>query len=211
MKECAIFAGGVIENPGFIDKGELLDSCGFIICADGGYRYAEALEIVPDLFVGDFDSYDGELPDGADIHKSVPEKDDTDTLLAVREAISAGYSKIRLYGALGARIDHTVANIQTLIFAYKNGCELRIIDETNEIYLQGVGEKSYIRREGWYFSLFAVGGRAHISSCQGVKYPIADYEMTPEFPIGVSNEITMENAVLSIDSGLVLVIRSKKL
>lgn len=209
MRECAVFAGGVIENPGFIDKKELLESCSFIICADGGYRYAEALGIIPDLFVGDFDSYSGELPGGIEVHKSVPEKDDTDTLLAVREAIEAGYSEIRLYGALGARIDHAIANIQTMIFAHSRGCELKIIDEANEMFLQGAGERSYIRRDGWYFSLFAVGGNAHISSCRGVKYPIEDYQMTPEFPIGVSNEITADKAILRVDSGLVLVIRSK--
>ncbi|MCM1529419.1 MAG: thiamine diphosphokinase [Alistipes sp.] len=211
MKECAVFAGGVIEDPGYIDKKELLDNCGFIICADGGYRYAQALEIIPDLFVGDFDSYSGELPEGISVHRSVPEKDDTDTLLAVREAIDAGFDKIRLYGALGARIDHTLANIQTMLFAHDRNCKLEIIDETNEMYLQGVGTMSYKRRDGWYFSLFAVGGIAHISSCRGVKYPIDDYEMTPCFPIGVSNEITAENAVLSVDSGIVLVVRSKRL
>lgn len=209
MRECAVFAGGVIENPGFIDKKELLESCSLIICADGGYRYAEALGIIPDLFVGDFDSYSGELPGGIEVHKSVPEKDDTDTLLAVREAIEAGYSEIRLYGALGARIDHAIANIQTMIFAHSRGCELKIIDEANEMFLQGAGERSYIRRDDWYFSLFAVGGNAHISSCRGVKYPIEDYQMTPEFPIGVSNEITADKAILRVDSGLVLVIRSK--
>lgn len=209
MRECAVFAGGVIENPEFIDKEELLNSCDYIICADGGYRYAEKLGIVPDLFVGDFDSYSGELPKGIKVHKSVPEKDDTDTLLAVREAIEAGCGKIRLYGALGARIDHTLANIQTMIFAHNRGCELKIIDETNEMSLQGAGERSYIRREGWYFSLFAVVGNAVISSCRGVKYPIENYEMTPGFPIGVSNEITAEKAVLCVESGLVLAVRSK--
>ncbi len=211
MRECAVFAGGVIENPGFIDKKELLDNCRFIICADGGYRYAKELGIVPDLFVGDFDSYSGELPSGINVHKSIPEKDDTDTLLAVREAIETGCEKIRLYGALGARIDHTFANVQTMIFAYDRGCALKIIDETNEMSLQGVGEKSYIRRDDWYFSLFAVGGNARISSCRGVKYPIEDYEMKPGFPIGVSNEITAEKAVLCVESGLVLVVRSKRL
>lgn len=211
MRECAVFAGGVIENPGFIDKKELLNSCDYIICADGGYKYARELGIVPDLFVGDFDSYSGDLPGGINIHKSIPEKDDTDTMLAVREAIEAGCDKIRLYGALGARFDHTLANIQTMIFAHDRECALRIIDETNEISLQGAGEKSYIRRDGWYFSLFSVGGIARISSCCGVKYPIDSYEMMPGFPIGVSNEITVEKAVLRVESGLVLVVRSKKM
>ncbi|MDE5764374.1 MAG: thiamine diphosphokinase [Ruminococcus sp.] len=202
-----IFAGGIIECTDFIDIDEI-KSADLIICADRGYLYAQTLGIAPDIVMGDFDSYNGEISGEFEIYRSIPEKDDTDTLLAVRTAIERGCTEIRLYGALGARFDHSFANIQTLLYARRKSCAVTIIDSDNEITVQGAGERRYPYRENWYFSIFALTDTAVIGEFSGVKYPLKNYSMTTDYPIGVSNEIISDEAVLRVDSGIILVIRS---
>lgn len=206
---CAIFAGGEIKDLSFIDVFEIRKNCNLVICADSGYNYARKLDIVPDIIVGDFDSYTENLPENVMIYRSPPEKDDTDTMLAVRTAIENGCNDICLYGALGKRFDHALANIQVLVYAYEKGCTMRIIDADNEIMVQGTGSKEYKKLDGWYFSIFSLTENALIKKYYGVKYPLYDFELEKNFPIGVSNEITENKAVLQIDSGLVLIVRSK--
>lgn len=206
MKICHIFAGG--ELGGVTRELRVLRE-GFVICADCGLRHAEKLGIEPDVVIGDFDSYSGEIPQTAEVIRTVPEKDDTDTLMALKTAIERGYRQIYLYGALGgARFDHAVANIQTMIYAREHGAELVLIGNET-VSLQGAGERIYPRsRSDGYFSVFAVTESVRIAYMRGVKYPLEDYEMKQSFPIGVSNEITDEAACLCIESGLALVIQT---
>ena len=204
MKTCRIFAGGVIDDTSHIR----VEAGDIVICADRGYEYASALGIKPDILVGDFDSYSGELPGGIEIHRSVPEKDDTDTMLAVRTALERGAEKIVLYGGTGGRIDHTIANIQTMTFEMEHGGSMIISDSRNEMMLAGAGEHIFPLRENWYFSVFAVSDEVHIDSMTGVKYPLTDYTLTRSFPLGVSNEIASESAYLEISSGTALIVRS---
>lgn len=210
MSICTIFAGGKLNGTDFMNPCEIRENSGLIICADSGLSIAEKVGIAPDLIVGDFDSYMGELPEDVEIHRSIPEKDDTDTLMAVRIAIDRGYDEIRLYGGLGARFDHSFANIQTLIFAHENGCKMTIYDADNVLTVRGAGEYEFPCKNDWYFSLFALTEKAEIGELKGVKYPLGVYEMTMGYPIGVSNEITADKAYLRINSGIVLVIESKK-
>lgn len=206
MKICHIFAGGEL---GSVEHSWFTSHKGLVICADCGLRHAEKIGLKPDILVGDFDSYVGKLPHVKEVYRSVPEKDDTDTLMAVKIAIERGYDHIFLYGALGGpRFDHAFANIQTMIYANEHGADLILVG--NElVYLQGEGKKSYPRTDGErYFSVFAITENVNIKSLSGVKYPLLDYEMKRSFPIGVSNEITEEEAQLIINSGLALVIQS---
>lgn len=210
MRSCAIFAGGPINSMSFIEPEKIISRCEFIICADSGLKAAQKVGLAPDLIVGDFDSYSGALPESTEIIECVPEKDDTDTLVAVKEAISRGFGEIYLYGGFGARADHSFANIQTLVFAYENGCKMTICAPDNELTVCGEGEHTFEKRDGWYFSMFALTETAVIGRYSGVKYPLNNYLMNICYPIGVSNEIIEESAYLRIDKGLVLVIRSRK-
>ena len=191
MKVCSIFAGGEL---GRVSKPQN----GLVICADSGYEHAVTLGVKPDIIVGDFDSYEGELPSGVEIHRTVPEKDDTDTLMAIKTAIERGCDRIYLYGALGgARFDHAFANLQTMLYAREHGAELILLGN-ERICLQGTGTAVY----------FAITETVRIRSFRGVKYPLEGYEMHPSFPIGVSNEILDEFAFLEIESGIALIIQS---
>lgn len=201
-----IFAGGVLNGSDFI----CIESDDRVICADRGIVHAQKLKIVPDLIIGDFDSYKSQLPENVEILRSVPEKDDTDTMLAVKTAISRGAKKIRIYGALGGRFDHTFANIQTLKFASENGCWAEIADEGNRIMLREKGVHQFRKMDGWYFSIFSYSEELNIKSLRGVKYPLENYLMKNSFPIGVSNEFEADSAELSIDSGTSLIIFSRE-
>ncbi len=142
MKICHIFSGGELKNLDFIK----IDSADMIVCADRGLKYVQELEITPNIIVGDFDSFTGALPDNVEILRSPPEKDDTDTMLAVKTAIANGAEHIRIYGALGGRFDHTYANVQALKYIFMQGCTAVLEDSENMITLQNCGECRYPAR-----------------------------------------------------------------
>ncbi|MBR6792489.1 MAG: thiamine diphosphokinase, partial [Ruminococcus sp.] len=121
MKTCIIIAGGDFDISS-VSAEKLKSEAELIICADRGLKYADEMGLVPDILIGDFDSYIDEVHFDGEIIRTVPEKDDTDTIMAVRLAISRGVRRIILYGALGGRFDHSIANIQTLLFASEQGC-----------------------------------------------------------------------------------------
>lgn len=208
MKTCIIIAGGDFDISS-VSAEKLKSEAELIICADRGLKYADEMGLVPDILIGDFDSYIDEVHFDGEIIRTVPEKDDTDTIMAVRLAISRGVRRIILYGALGGRFDHSIANIQTLLFASEQGCEMTIADSSDIISLQGEGTAEYPCKEGYYFSVFALSESIFIKELSGVKYPLENYTMKQSFPIGVSNEITSEKAVLAIKEGTALIVRSK--
>ena len=100
-----------------------------VIAADGGYKSALENGINPDIVLGDFDSL-GFVPDANNVIELPVEKDDTDTLAAVRIALGKGYKTIYIYGGLGGRTDHTIANIQTLSFIADNGGRGYLVSES---------------------------------------------------------------------------------
>ena len=120
-KLCAIISGGQSDDLGGIRDAD------FIIACDRGYAYAKEAGIRPDLLVGDFDSYKGERDKRVPVLDLPVEKDDTDTMAAVRWAVSEGFSEIRLYCALGGRLDHLMGNIQALGFACERGVKASLL------------------------------------------------------------------------------------
>lgn len=210
---CIIFAGGNMPGISRETADDMQNSADIIICADSGLRHALKYGIKPDIIVGDFDSYTDKLPENCEILRSVPEKDDTDTLLAVRKAIALGCRKIDLWGALGgSRFEHTAANIQTMLFALEHGCRLDICGESR-LMLQcpDDGTKIYEKPQNeCYFSVFAMTDRVHVDFLNGTKYPLEDYDMKNSFPIGVSNEFADDRIKLCISEGVALIIITKK-
>ena len=107
MKTCVIFCAADFDH-----LEEPIGQDDIVIAADGGYRYTEQLGIKPHAVLGDFDSL-GYAPEGAQVFPV--QKDDTDAMLAVRQGLKMGCRRFILYGSLdGPRLDHTVANFQTL-------------------------------------------------------------------------------------------------
>ena len=202
---CVIFAGGPEEGLPCLPVPE----GAYILCADSGLHLAERMGVTPDLVLGDFDSL-GAVPQHLP-HLTVPvEKDDTDTVLAARTALEHGCRDVRIFGAFGGRLDHTLANLQTLDFLLAHGAEGMLIGGRDIVTLQAGGTvRRYEKREGWAFSVFAWGGRCTGVTLRGTQYPLEGHTLTGDFPLGVSNRITADFAEVSCGDGRLLIVQSK--
>ncbi len=208
MKKCVIFAAAPINDLSYIK----VDDGSYVICADAGIRYAKALKIQPDLVLGDFDSCDkSEAEEFARI--TFPSrKDDTDLMLAIKYGIESGCDDFTIYGALGARLDHTYAAFSALGYLLDNGKRARLVDDKHTVVLLGVGEHK-IKNDGGYLSLFPFGCDSAEVSLLGTAYD-GNAVLIASFPLGVSNEIIGKEATVTVfrrdGESRVLVITSKK-
>ena len=202
---CVIFAGGPEKGLPCMP----VPKDAFILCADSGLHLAERLKMKPDLVLGDFDSL-GKIPESLP-HMTAPvEKDDTDTMLAVRVALRMKFHDIRIFGAFGGRLDHTVANLQTLEFIRREGASGMLIGAGDSASMLLGGERLVLaRKAGWSLSVFAWSERCLGVSAHGVAYPLRDAELTRRFPLGVSNRIEADRAEITCGTGTLLVMESK--
>ena len=201
MKRCFIFSAGT-----YFGLRERPQSGDLVLAADAGYEVCRREGIVPDLVLGDFDSM--EQPKDAENVLRVPvEKDDTDTMLAVKTALENACDTIYLYGGTGGkRLDHTLANLQTLLFIRRRGARGYLYDD-DFVWTAVENESLTIRREvEWgLFSAFCLGDRAEGIDEVGFQYPLENASLTPEFPLGVSNHIVEETATITVRSGALIV------
>lgn len=177
----------------------------FVIAADGGLGYLKKANVSPNLIMGDFDSL-GYVPSGENVFVSDSEKNDTDTLLAVRKALSLGSDTIVIYGGMGARFDHSFANIQTLKHIADNGAHGYLIGCG---YICTVIKSSGIcfdASHSGYVSVFSVDNQTTGVNLKGLKYPLTDAILTNDYPLGVSNEFMGLPSSVSVRDGCVLVI-----
>lgn len=176
----------------------------YVIAADGGLKHTEILGIVPHEILGDFDSL-GYVPTGARVFPV--EKDDTDAMLAVRQGLDLGYSEFHIYGSLdGPRLDHTVANFQTLQYLADHGAVGYLIGTRQLVTVIQNGDIRFPAGCRGTISLFCMGGKAENVNIAGLYYSLKDGTLTPGFPLGVSNHFTGEEAIISIRNGSLLVI-----
>ena len=215
MKTAVIISGGSLD-PDFAlaflreEKPELL------IGADRGICFLKEKGIHPTHIVGDFDSASGEA---LEYFKQFPEipirtfnpvKDFTDTAIAMELVMEEGADRIYILGGTGTRLDHVVANIKLLSHALERKKECILMDAHNRIRL--IDQPLTIEKKkqyGKYVSLFAFGGQVKGLTLRGFFYPLTEYDMEAENPLGVSNEITAENGEISFSSGKLLVMESK--
>ena len=150
---------------------------------------------------GDFDSYTGKLPEGAAVERLPREKDDTDTMHAVRRALELGFTRISLYCALGGRLDHMLANLQAASYAAERGVPVQLFSRGCEAYIFSGGSVRIPARAGCSLSVLSLSDRCTGVSITGVKYPVEHATITNRFPIGTSNEWRGE-AHISLESGI---------
>ena len=201
-KRCIIVSGG---RPGPAPQPQPGD---FVIACDRGYRYCAGLGLQPDLFIGDFDSYDGAVDPAVPVERLQPEKDDTDTMLAVKEAIRREFADILMLGMLGGRLDHTLANIQTIVYAVQHGASASIVEKDCRITaLRGGQSVAIPYARGFHFSVFCHSDSAEGVSIRHAKYELENAQITNGFPIGVSNSfLPGEDAVVSVESGILVIV-----
>ena len=199
MGTCVIFCAAAFDallRP--IEKDD------FVIAADGGLEHTEKLGITPNEILGDFDSL-GYTPEGSRVFPV--EKDDTDAMLAVRRGLQLGYRKFLLYGSLdGPRLDHTVANFQTLQFLCDHGARGILVGREMLVTAVKNGAISFPAGAGGTVSVFCMGADARGVTLKGLYYPLEKGTLTCGFPLGVSNHFTGEAAEISVEDGSLLVI-----
>jgi thiamine pyrophosphokinase len=201
MDRCFIFAAGTFyglrERPAEGD---------YVIAADAGYRVCQQLDFVPDLLLGDFDSMEAPT-DFANICRAPVEKDDTDTMLALKTGLSNGCTEFFLYGGTGGkRLDHTLANLQSLLYLRRRGARGWLYDD-DFVWTVIENESLTITKtvEWGLFSAFCLGDRAEGIDEVGFQYLLKDAVLTPEFPLGVSNHILEPQATITVRRGALAV------
>lgn len=205
MNRCVILCGAPI---GAYEKlRTLLRADDFVIACDSGLSHCEALHLTPNLILGDFDSH--EKPETAIETITLPrEKDDTDSMYAVREGIRRGFTEFLLLGALGARMDHSLVNLYALLYLLRRGCHGVIADDYSEMELFS-GEIT-VPDSYPYFSLLNITGDAEGLTIEGAKYCLHDAALSCEYPYATSNEVIPgQTARISLRSGCLLLIKDR--
>ncbi len=200
--DCYIFAAGEESLPAVRPPRDAI----LVIAADGGYPAACRAFGAPDLVVGDMDSL-GYTPEGVTVVSHPPEKDETDLLLAVEEGRARGADRFLIYGALGARLDHTVANLQVLARLATEGIPAYLFgaDDTAVAALRGGECLTFSPDYYGTVSVLALGADAVGVTLRGMKYPLEDGVLRSTFPLGISNEFLGTGGSVSVGEGTLLV------
>ena len=199
MGQCIIFCAA-----DFHGLAAPLEKDDFIIAADGGLNHTKALGITPNGILGDFESL-GYTPEGSTVFPV--EKDDTDAMLAVRKGLELGYQEFHLYGSLdGPRLDHTVANFQTLQFLADQGAFGYLIGKEYIVTVVKNGILRFPPEATGILSVFCMGSDARGVTLKNLKYPLENGTLSAGFPLGVSNHFTGSAAELSVSDGSLLVL-----
>ena len=203
MRECVIFCAAECDG-----LARPIGKDAFVIAADGGLRHTQSLNITPNAVLGDFDSL-GFCPEGANVFPV--EKDDTDAMLAVRLGLERGCEEFLLYGSLdGPRLDHTVANFQTLQFLADHGAAGYLIGNTTMVTVVKNGKITFPAGLSGTISVFCMGPDAVGVTEKGLFYGLENGTLSSGFPLGVSNHFTGEAAEISVKNGSLLVLWERK-
>ena len=199
MKTCYIFGAALGLPESFEPQPQDL-----IIAADAGYLALERLGVTPQITVGDFDSLKN-LPTDTEIIKHPVRKDDTDTLLAVKIGLDKGYKHFCLYGCAGGRLDHTLANLQTLSFIASNGASGYLKGEDFTATALSGNSLEFSSEKKGNISVFSATDECEIS-IDGFLYNLNHEKITYNFPLGVSNEFIGEKSKITVHSGTAIVL-----
>lgn len=204
MNRCVIIGGAPIGRYDRIRASLREDD--FFICCDSGLKHRQGLGVRPDLVVGDFDSH--ENPHLAVETIVLPcEKDDTDTVFAMKEAIRRGYTDFLFIGVIGGRLDHTLGNVSMLLYLDTLGLTGRILDDYS--CMEIVSRREALVEDAYaFFSLLNISGIARGICIENAKYPLQDGEITCEYQYGVSNEVLPgKTARITVGEGRLLLIK----
>ncbi|MDD5622234.1 MAG: thiamine diphosphokinase [Actinomycetota bacterium] len=216
-EQAVIVANGVINDPALTYKRvtDLFDpavDC-IIIGADGGAENALRMNLVPDIVIGDMDSIKA-----ADKEKirarsnktgyisTSSYKDKSDAQLAVEYAFDLGIKKIIILGALGGRIDHSIANIFLLASPFLRNIDIRILTDTSEIVI--MRKSGAITGDiGATVTLISLSPYTYFIKTEGLKYMLENEKLIFSPVRGISNIFTEKKAYIKIKKGILLVIK----
>lgn len=208
-----IITGGKI-NKNFAKKYLKSNKYDIIIAVDKGLETIDYLKLEPQYILGDFDSVNTKIlekykPQNIKIIKLNPEKDLTDTHSAIDLALEIKSTEITILGAIGTRLDHTMANIHILKQALDKNIKAKIVNEKNEIEL--IDKEIIIKKDDNYKYVSIIPLTTNVTgiTIEGMKYIINDYTLSIGDSLGVSNEQIDKEAKISIKTGILVVIKSK--
>ncbi len=199
MEHCVIFCAG-----GFSALAEPIPPGSLVIAADGGLRHTQALGLTAHMVLGDFDSL-GQIPAGAEVYPV--EKDDTDAMLAIKRGLALGCRRFTIYGGLdGKRLDHTIANLQALLYLAEHDAVGTLVG--NDFVIQSLRNDGLTFPGHFFgiFSLFCLGADARQVEIRGAKYNLENGVLTAGFPLGVSNHFLGKPVTVRVGSGTVLLL-----
>lgn len=188
----------------------MADSNSLLIAVDGGAKYCLEMGLEANVFIGDFDSADeqslsqitkAERAEAAEVIRLPKEKDDTDMLAALKYGMEQGCREFYIYGGYGGRLDHTLANIQCLLYLKRRNCHGCLLDQNARTFVIKDEEVCFGAEEQGTLSLFSLNGEAYGVSISGLKYPLENDTMTNDFPIGISNEFIGLESRISVEHG----------
>lgn len=218
---------GITDGKGIVDgkciivgAGEFVpieipkDEGDFCIAADGGLENCEMVGLFPDMIIGDFDSAgpmtrrtieEMEIECPERVKRLPPEKDDTDILYGIRLGLEKGYRKFYLYGALGGRLDHTIGNIQCLIYLRNRGAKGYIMEHNQLLTIAQNETITFHKSMKGRLSVFSMTEKSEGVTLSDLKYELKDAVITNDFPIGISNEFVGKAASVTVEKGTLLV------
>lgn len=195
----------IIGAGDFSVRGLLPGPGDMLIAADGGFDSLHAFGIKPHVVLGDMDSIT-RLPKGVARLRFPEKKDLTDMALALAFAKARGFRHFRLYGATGGRLDHSLANLQTLAGLAKEGLDGMIVAPQATIYALSNGTRHFPPlRAGTVVSVFCQGDEALGVTLRGLKYPLTEARLDPFTPLGVSNEAVGQPFSVTVRQGVLLI------
>lgn len=210
-----IVSGGNIGNEGLALLKEASSIYSNIIAVDKGLEALNKLNIIPNYMIGDWDSIEKDILKKYEINKKIkmiklnPEKDYTDTHMALKLAINIGSTNITIIGGTGTRIDHMIGNIHILKEAMEKGISCKIIDENNEIQLINKDVQILKDKKYKYISLIPLTDKVEGITLKGFKYSLTKESLTIGQSLGISNEQIEDIAKIEIDNGILIFVKSK--
>ena len=214
-KKAVIISGGTIDDKFVLQMLDEIQS-EYVIGVDRGLEFLYRNQVMPTHIVGDFDSVRTEVVEFYQketqvlIRKFKPEKDASDTEIALHLAIELGVEKVWIFGGTGSRLDHVMANIQILKIAHDRGIKAYLQDTNNCISLAEKEIKLYKKDVfGDYFSIFPFGGVVGDISIEGAKYPLSHYRLCPNSSMCVSNEMQENEVKITFPTGTIILMETR--
>ena len=211
-KKASIITGGTLSEDFLADYAKNHAS-EVLIVVDGALETTHRLGWNPDYIVGDFDTVDQSLLEHYNkniILRHPPEKDQTDTELAIETALKEQCDELTFLGATGSRLDHSLANIFLLQGLLLRNIRAEILNENNRLYLKN---QSFViqRKNAWgdFVSLLPLTETVEGVTLTGFKYPVEQLTFYRERTLGISNEITEEEAKVEFEKGIFIVVESR--
>lgn len=208
LKRCVIVCASPDADADFIKSAINVED--YIIAADGGMLPLGKAGIIPDLFVGDFDSFEGSISEDIEVIKLNTRKDDTDSMHCAEVAVKRGFKEICLLGASGGSLPHTFSNFSVLSYLCDKGIKAYMSDPEGDVRIFSAGTYKFSNLNGCGFSVFPFGCRsAEVSYIGDVEYPAEKLTLYENSSLGKSNVFRSDYVEITVHNGKVIIFNSK--